>query len=368
MTPATQMPMPMQSGMNPMMGMNQMPMMGMNPMMGSMMPMPMMGGMNPMMMGADGVVGEVHALAGDLSGDRDMQRIVDVVVPLGLVEPRPPVGIARQQRGAIVVILQDEVDGTIAEMAGDRAGDLDQYVLIALVADRLHGVEPQAVEMILFEPVERVVDEEVAHRTAGEVDADAPWRVMALGEEVRRGRPEIVPLGAEVIVDDVEEHHQPARMRGRDQGLELVRRTVARFRREQADAVIAPIVRARRLGERHQLDRRDTQRHEMVQLLRHRGVSPLRRERSDMQLVDHGLFPGAAAPVRVGPAKRRGINDLAVAVHILGLPARGRIGNPGLAVEHEGIAVAGTRDRADRREPAVALGSHRQLLAALAGR
>ena len=50
---------------------------------------------------------------------------------------------------------------------------------LAAVDDRVHGVEAQAVEVVLLEPVERVVDEEVAHRARlSEVDRGAPGRVL----------------------------------------------------------------------------------------------------------------------------------------------------------------------------------------------
>ena len=45
-------------------------------------------------------------------------------------------------------------------------GDLGDDVLFAVVEDRMDGIEAQAVEVIFLEPVERVVDEEVAHRPA----------------------------------------------------------------------------------------------------------------------------------------------------------------------------------------------------------
>ena len=50
----------------------------------------------------------------------------------------------------------------------------------------MHGVEAQAVEVIFLEPVQRVVDEEVAHRPrlgAVDIDAGAPRRLVAVGEE-----------------------------------------------------------------------------------------------------------------------------------------------------------------------------------------
>ena len=43
-------------------------------------------------------------------------------------------------------------------------GELLQQMRRAVVQDRVHGVQPQAVEVELLDPVERVVDEELADR------------------------------------------------------------------------------------------------------------------------------------------------------------------------------------------------------------
>ena len=68
---------------------------------------------------------------------------------------------------------------------------------------------------------------------------------------------EVVPGRPEMVVDDVDEHHQAERMGPVDEALEVVRRAVGRVGREGQDAVIAPVAAARELGERHELDRRD---------------------------------------------------------------------------------------------------------------
>ena len=78
---------------------------------------------------------------------------------------------------------------------------------------------------------------------------------------------QIVPVRPEVVVDDVEHHHQPARMRRVDEGLQIVRRAVGLVRRVEQDAIIAPAAIARELRERHQLDRRDAGLGEVVEPL-----------------------------------------------------------------------------------------------------
>src|SRR5690606_9916104 len=152
----------------------------------------------------------IGVVAAALSGKLDAERVVDVVVPLRGVEP------VREIAGAVVVVLEDEMDGTILDPGAHGGRELGQDVGIGIVEDRVDGVEAEPVDVELLEPVERVLDEEVADRAAlraVEVDPVAPGRAVAPGEELRVGA-EIVPLGSEVVVDDVEEKGEAARVAG----------------------------------------------------------------------------------------------------------------------------------------------------------
>ncbi len=58
------------------------------------------------------------------------------------------------------------MDLAIARRRAHPLGQLVQQVLGAVVQDRMHRIEPQAVEVEFLDPVERVVNEELAHRRA----------------------------------------------------------------------------------------------------------------------------------------------------------------------------------------------------------
>src|SRR5258708_19311257 len=145
----------------------------------------------------------------------------------------------------VPVVLEHEMDRALArEPRAHRLGDLAQDVALAVVADGVDGVEAQPVEMKLLEPVERILDVEIAHRPrllAVEIDGRAPRRVVALGEELGPVDVEVVPLRAEMVVDDVEEHGEAARMAGIDEPLQILRPTVAAVRRAAPHPPIAPI-------------------------------------------------------------------------------------------------------------------------------
>ena len=95
--------------------------------------------------------------------------------------------------------------------------------------DGMHGIESQPVETIFAQPMQRVLDREASHLRHAIVDGAAPWR-LRIREKLRRDAAEIVSLRPEVIVDDVEKHHQAARVRGVDQRLEVLRPAVTASR------------------------------------------------------------------------------------------------------------------------------------------
>ena len=101
-----------------------------------------------------------------------------------------------------------------------------------------------------------------------------------------------------MVVDHVEDDHQPEAVRGVDQRLQLVRRAVGAVRRVGQHAVIAPIVPAREIGDRHDLDRGDAEALQLRQVLLDAAEAA---HGAGVQFVDHGLVPGPALPVVVLP-------------------------------------------------------------------
>ena len=141
----------------------------------------------------------------------------------------------------VVVVLQHQMDvpsaldsaRTSAAISSSQSGS----------RDGMNGIEAQAVEAIFVQPVQRVVGEEPA--TCGRRKSIAgPHGVRRLAEELRRVERQIVPVRPEVVVDDVEEHHQAEPVRGVDQRLQIRRACRSAFGRERQNAVVAPVARA----------------------------------------------------------------------------------------------------------------------------
>ena len=182
-------------------------------------------------------------------------------------------------------------------------GQLLQQVGGPGVAQRVHGVEAQAVDVEVAQPHQRVVDHVAAHRLgqrAVEVDRGTPdvaaREVGAEAVEVGAGR-------AEVVVDDVQHHAHPAQVAGVDEPLERVRAAVVLGDRVPADAVVAPVAGAVDGVDGQHLDQVDAQLGQVVEAP-DRGVERARLgERADVQLVEHAAR-AAAGPSTTGRSRR----------------------------------------------------------------
>src|SRR5262249_25555277 len=141
-----------------------------------------------------------------------------IVIPLRTIFTLRRIGPRIDQARTIMVVLQNETD--YGPSWGSEGPDHPAQV----IGDRgrprfdegMNSVEPQAVEMIALEPVEGIVDREGAHLWNVIIDSMAPRR-MGRREERWRVKVEKVTFWAEMIVDDVEKHHQPASVRFVDQ-------------------------------------------------------------------------------------------------------------------------------------------------------
>ncbi|EXF46710.1 hypothetical protein BAY1663_00874 [Pseudomonas sp. BAY1663] len=228
----------------------------------------------------------------------------------------------------------------------------------AAVGNGVHRIQAQAVEAVVEQPHQRVIDEEVPYFAAAEVDGIAPGGLLVMPEEVPSVAPQVVAVRAEVVVDHIEKHHQAQAVGRVDQVLELFRAAVGGFRRVGQDAVVAPVAVAGKFGDRHQFDGGDAQLDEPGQVLLHCGESAIE---AGMQLVEHRLVPGPAAPLGVAPAVTGVIDHHARGMHVAGLGTRSGVGHLQLVVDQEAVQRAGAIRHVDA-VPAVFLGAHRQRL------
>jgi len=291
--------------------------------------------------------------------------MMQVVVPLRGRDAGPLLRIAGQQAGEVAVVLQDHVDRTLAPRAGLQGrADLARQALVRTVGHRMDGVQAQPVESILLDPVQRVVDEEGTHEIAvraSEVQRRPPRRRLRRVEELRAVDRQVVAVRTEVVVDDVQDHHQPERVRGIDKTLQVVRTAVRRVGRKRQHAVVPPVARAGEVGHRHQLDDGDAECLQLAQSRRGRRERALGGEGSDMQFVDNGALPRPPSPVLAAPGVRQRVHHLAAPMHVFRIEARRGVGHAEPAANAEPVARAGARVGHHPLVPSIGLRLHRAM-------
>src|SRR4051812_4239605 len=128
--------------------------------------------------------------------------MMNVVVPLGVV-PDNAVALPLQITCSIVVIFQDEVNIAITpQFVAHTFCQFNENVGPRVIGDRVYGVKTQAVEVILLQPIKGVVDDELANHPAARtfiVDAITPGSAVAVSKEIRRVRPNVISVRAEVV-------------------------------------------------------------------------------------------------------------------------------------------------------------------------
>ena len=158
----------------------------------------------------------------------------------------------------VQVALGNHVDVS-ADGLGVQAHGLAQLLQKmpgAEVEDPVDCVDSERVDVILRNPVKSVGNEVIPHFIAvGSVEVNrlSPRSFISVGK-IRAEVPEVVSLGPEMVVDDVDDHGQSEAMGAVDQSPQVVRRPGAARRGVQRDAGVAPVAAAGQIGERQRVD------------------------------------------------------------------------------------------------------------------
>src|SRR5579862_212440 len=204
----------------------------------------------------------VPVIAFSLARHQGMQGMVNVVVPLRCVSQRAGVGAASKIARLIAIVLKNEMNITIGRNGfPNRIGQFRQYVRRGVVRNLVYGVQPQSVKVKFVQPVKRVMNEEVPNGAAAdavEVNCISPGGAMPASKELRRIKTEVVSLGTEMVVDNVEKHHDAEVVRGLNESFEIVGATVRVIGGEWQNAVVAPVASSGEVAEWHQLDSGDS--------------------------------------------------------------------------------------------------------------
>ncbi len=187
---------------------------------------------------------KILVIAVALAGQQRVNAVVEVVVP-DAVQSVAALLARADQPDVVLVGLGRDVDQPLGPggfaLHGRR--DLGQDMARAEVINGLDRVEPQAVDVKIPHPHPRVVDDELPHGVTllpVVIDGPAPGRPIAVGEigpEVAR----VIPLGAQVVVNHVQDHGQSAAMGGVDQALQRPGPAIAVLHGIRKDGVVTPV-------------------------------------------------------------------------------------------------------------------------------
>src|SRR5215469_10182786 len=143
-------------------------------------------------------IGVVSVVAIVFTRDGNVQRMMDVVIPLRVIKAWSATGCPFEVARAIVIVFKHQVNlPPLIDPTPDGLRQFDQYVPGRVIDERMHGVEAQSVEVKFTQPIECVVNEELAYRPAVravEIQRFPPRRPVTVGKELRGILVQIVPL------------------------------------------------------------------------------------------------------------------------------------------------------------------------------
>ena len=238
-----------------------------------------------------------------------MRAVVPVIEPLSAHAQTVALRVL-DHADVVEVRLRDREGTTTGALRGLRhtVRDLLEDVAGAGVLERVHGVDPEAVDVEVLLPNAHIVEDVIAHPVGAEViqvDLLAP-RGGTGGEDLEE-LGQVVPGWAQVVVDDVQHDGQVALVAGIHEALQADRPAVLLLGRVPGHAVVAPVARAVEPVDGQDLDGVDAQLGERIQVLDRGLEGALRGEGADVHLVEHGVLEIGPAPVVVGPLEVGGV-------------------------------------------------------------
>jgi hypothetical protein len=142
---------------------------------------------------------EIGVIPGRLAGEEAMHGVVKVIAPMG-VQPQAALRDGPDQARIVEVALgnHDQVAARLLRQLLHFRGQLFEHMDGLEAEDGMHRIQPQAVELIVIEPHQRIVDHEAAHLVAVRavvVDRRAPPGLVAI-REVGSELADVVAVGA----------------------------------------------------------------------------------------------------------------------------------------------------------------------------
>src|SRR4051794_29450884 len=99
----------------------------------------------------------------------------------------------------------------------------------------MNCVEAKPIEVILLQPIQRIVNIKIAHRAAVrtiKIDRLSPWSTVSLRKKVWCIQAQVIAFRPEVVINHIEKYHQTFPMCRINQALQVFRLSIASSRRK----------------------------------------------------------------------------------------------------------------------------------------
>src|ERR1700761_4856072 len=152
----------------------------------------------------------------------------------------------------------------------------------------MHGIEAKAIDVKVAHPHQCVICKEAAYFMRVlffKIDSSAPRCVVRL-RDVWPEFSRVVAYRPEVVIDNVEQHRQATLMSGVDEAFERIRAAIRLIYGIERDAIVSPAMIARKRRDRQQLDVRDAEFGQVVEMRDGSIERAFWREGTHMQFVD----------------------------------------------------------------------------------
>ena len=113
----------------------------------------------------------------------------------------------------------------------------------------------------------------------------------------------VVPIGPQMIVDDIKNDSQTSLVRGVHEASQVIGRSVGSRRGINRDAVVTPVPVAGEVRDWHQFDRVDADPFQVIESRSDRRKGPFLRKGADVQFVNYQFAEGYRFPCGICPAK-----------------------------------------------------------------
>jgi hypothetical protein len=272
---------------------------------------------------------EILIIPISLFRQKGVKRMVEIIVPLSIqsVSSLP----WRLKDSNIVQIAfgdHHEVAAQLLCLAVNRVAQLMEDMPGTEIEDPVHGIEAEAIDMVLYHPVKGISDDEFSDLItpwAVEIDRRSPGSFVAI-RTIRPVIAAIISFRAKVVIDHIENHSQSLLVTFVDQPFQSPWPPIAVLRGVETGSIIPPISLSRELSDRHQFDSAHPEiLLQIIEMGENRLKGPFLGERSGVDFIKDRLLQRYSFPSLIFPLKFIGFDDLRRAVYSLGLISGNRI-------------------------------------------